>query len=87
MHLKNPRSPMTLSEGPGPWFSRASSVDNNRDGVESKGHEGEATKTEVASEAVQHEVGTQDIANVRPTTLDTSLDDVLARTTVKPNER
>lgn len=87
MHSKNPRSPRTLSEGPGPWFSRALSVDNNRDGVESKGDEGAATKTEVALEAVQHEVGTHDIANVRPTALDLSLDDVLATTTLKPDGR
>ena len=87
MHSNNPCLPTTLSEGPGPWFTRASSMDNNKDGVESKGHEGAATKTEVASEAVQHEVATHDIANVPPTTLDTSLDDVLARTTVKPDGR
>ena len=62
-------------------------MDNNRDGIESKGREGTATETEVASEVAQHEVAMHDIANVRPTTLDLSLDDVLAKTTAKPDGR
>ena len=89
MHSKNPRSPTTLSEGPGqgPWFSRASSVDNNGDRVESKDQEGAASKNGVVSEAAEHGVQTEDIASVHPTTPDTSLDDVLASTTFKPDGR
>ena len=89
MHSLNPHSPTTLCKGPGqgPWFSRASSVDNNRDGVEFKGHERTSIKTEVTSDVVEHEVRTLAIANVYPTTRDMSLDDVLAKTTAKRDER
>lgn len=65
--------------------TRARSVKNNRDGIEFKELKGTATKHEFALEVVEHAVGTQDIASVCPTTRDTSLDDVLASTTVKPD--
>jgi hypothetical protein len=87
MHSNNPRSPTTLSKGAGPWFSRASSVDNNGVRVESKGEEGAASKNEDILDAVEHGVHTEDIASVRPTTPDTSVDDVLASTTFKPDGR
>jgi hypothetical protein len=89
MHSINPRSPTPLSEGAGqgPWFSRASSVDNNGECVESKGEEGAASKNEDISDAVDHGVHTEDIASVHPTTPDTSLDDVLASTIFKPDGR
>ena len=89
MHSKNPRSSTTISEeaGQGPWFTRASSVDNNKHVESCNGEEGAATKTAVASEVVEHEVPPQDIPNVCPTTRDTSLDDVLATTTMKPDGR
>jgi hypothetical protein len=87
MHSINPRSPTPFSEGAGqgPWFSRASSVDNNGARVECTGEEGAANKIEAVSDAVEHGVHTEDIASVRPTTPNTSLDDVLASTTFKPD--
>jgi hypothetical protein len=77
MHLNNPRSPTTFCEGPGqgPWFSITSSLDMNIDGVESKGHEGTTIKSEVASNVMEHEVGTHEIVNMCPTTRDTSMDE------------
>ena len=62
-------------------------MDNNRHVESCKDDEGAATKTTVASEVVQHEVPPQDNPNVCPTTRDTSLNDVLATTTMKPDGR
>lgn len=59
----------------------------NRNCKESKGREGAATKSEVASDVAKHEVGTRDIVIVYPTIHDTSMDDVLTRTTEKSDGR
>lgn len=97
MHATNPCTPTILREGPGAgaWFSRTPSLtlpralkfSNHVPIQSSKDISGYGTESEGASEVVEHAGIMRDKSVVCHTTRDVSLDDVLAKTTHKPDGR